>query len=109
MGWLGRKYGGYITFFLWDHRKRAITEGGLPEATRIWTDSMSARDIAISDMNRPRATWLAIRWYIVKDHRMRLKFCDAGKQRADALTKPPTRDGIIAILTRYGVCPLASI
>jgi len=100
---------GYLTFFVYSYKSRDLSQGGLPEATLIWTDSMSARDIALSDMNRPKARWLAIRWYVVKDHRMRLKFCSTVKQRADCLTKPPSREGITAILSQYGVCPLSEL
>jgi hypothetical protein len=100
---------GHLSFFIWKMKGRDRFMGGLPDGTLIWTDSMSARDVAISDMNRPASRWLALRWYAVKNHRDRLKFCVSADQRADCLTKPPTTVAIGAMLSRFGMCPIGSL
>ena len=100
---------GHIPFFIWKERDIDPKVGGLPPSTVVWTDSLSARDVAASDLNRPKARWMAIRWYTVKDHRMRLKFCSTSNQRADVLTKPPTQAAVTSILSSQGTCPLAQL
>ena len=100
---------GHLTFFVWNYRNSDIFEGGLPHDALIWTDSLSARDVAVSEMNKPKARWMALKWYKVKEFQRPLHFCVTSLQKADALTKPPNRQAIRSILSEQGMRPLRDL
>ena len=100
---------GHLPFFIWRLRDRDTSLAGLPPRTLIWTDSASAKDVAESDMQKPKARYLVIRWHRVRDAAPLLRFCKTDRQRADCLTKPPTSASISSMLSWHGMCPIERI
>ena len=100
---------GHLSFFVWSSKEEPIKKGGLPKGTIIWTDSKSAQDVARSEMNKPKARWMGLKWYKVKDFKDSIKFCISADQKADMLTKAPTKEAINAALTDYGECDMEDL
>jgi hypothetical protein len=100
---------GHLTFFMWEDKDRDTSLAGLPEGTLVWTDSSSAKDVALADQSKPTARYLSVRWHRVKKHAAALRYVKTVDQRADCFTKPPTAVAIRAILTDYGICPIREI
>ena len=100
---------GHIPFFIRKLPGEKLDAGGLPRGCIAWCDSTSAIDVARSEMHRPKARWMALRWHKVRDHAEALRYCVSERQRADVFTKCPTVASIEAKLGSHGFSAVSDL